>query len=86
QMGLTKERFVGTRSWYFLILNIIKVPFFLQLGTINAQTLLLDLYALPIILFGAWIGVKVLKMINLSLFKWLIRAAVIIAAIRLLVF
>ncbi|HHB83699.1 MAG TPA: sulfite exporter TauE/SafE family protein [Devosia sp.] len=86
QMGLTKERFVGTRSWYFLILNIIKVPFFLQLGTINAQTLLLDLYALPIILLGAWIGVKVLKMINLSLFKWLIRAAVIIAAIRLLVF
>lgn len=86
QLGLTKERFVGTRSWYFLILNIIKVPFFLQLGTINAQTLLLDLYALPAILVGAWVGVKVLKMINLSLFKWLIRGAVIIAAIRLLVF
>lgn len=86
QMGLTKEKFVGTRSWYFLILNILKVPFFLKLGTLTPQTLLLDLYMVPIILFGAWVGVKVLKMINLTMFKWLIRTAVVIAAIRLLVF
>lgn len=86
QMGLTKEKFVGTRSWYFLILNILKVPFFLKLGTVNTETLLLDLYMVPIILLGAWVGVKVLKMINLTMFKWLIRTAVIIAAIRLLVF
>lgn len=86
QMGLTKEKFVGTRSWYFLILNIVKVPFFLQLGTINMQTLMLDLYVLPLIFFGAWLGVKVLKMLNITMFKWLIRIAVIIAAIRLLVF
>lgn len=86
QMGLTKEKFVGTRSWYFLILNIVKVPFFLQLGTINMQTLMLDLYVLPLIFLGAWLGVKVLKMLNITMFKWLIRTAVIIAAIRLLVF
>ena len=86
QMGLTKEKFVGTRSWYFLILNIIKLPFFLQLGTVNPQTLLLDLYVLPLLFLGAWGGVKILKMINLTMFKWLIRAAVIISAIRLLVF
>ncbi len=86
QVGLTKEKFVGTRSWYFLILNIVKVPFFLQLGTVNAQTLILDLYALPLVFFGAWLGVKVLKLLNITMFKWLIRIAAIIAAIRLLVF
>ena len=86
QMGLTKEKFVGTRSWYFLILNILKVPFFLKLGTITPETLLLDLYMVPIILLGAWVGAKVLKLINLTMFKWLIRIAVIIASIRLLVF
>ncbi len=86
QVGLTKERFVGTRSWYFLILNLVKVPFSAQLGLITPRTLLLDLAAVPLILAGAWLGVKILGMINLTLFKWLIRAAVIIAAIRLLVF
>ena len=86
QIGLTKERFVGTRSWYFLILNLVKVPFSAQLGLITPRTLLLDLAAVPLILAGAWLGVKILGMINLTLFKWLIRAAVIIAAIRLLVF
>ncbi len=86
QMGLTKERFVGTRSWYFLILNVFKVPFSVKLGLITPETLTLNLYAVPLILAGAWLGVKVLGMINLSLFKWLIRVAVIIAALRLLVF
>ncbi len=86
QMGLTKENFVGTRSWFFLLLNVIKLPFSANLGLITADTLKLNLIAVPIILAGAFIGVKVLKMINISLFKWLIRAAVIIAAIRLLLF
>ena len=39
QMGLTKASFVGTRSWYFLLLNIFKVPFSANLGLITADTL-----------------------------------------------
>ncbi len=86
QMGLSKEKFVGTRSWYFLVLNIVKVPFSIKLGLITTDTLALNLASVPIILGGAWAGVIVLKWINLTLFKWLIRAAVLVAALRLLVF
>ncbi|HHG89704.1 MAG TPA: sulfite exporter TauE/SafE family protein [Devosia sp.] len=86
QMGLTREKFVGTRSWYFLVLNIIKVPFSVNLGLITTDTLKLNLAAVPIILLGAFVGVKVLKLINMNMFKWLIRIAVIVAAVRLLVF
>ncbi len=86
QMGLTKEKFVGTRAWFFLLLNIVKLPFSFSLGLITPQTLTLNLYSIPVILAGAWLGIKVLKMINLDLFKWFIRIAVIIAIIRLLVF
>lgn len=86
QMGLTKEKFVGTRSWFFLLLNLVKLPFSISLGLITPQTLTLNLYSVPIILAGAWLGIKVLKMINLSLFRWLIRGAVLISIIRLLVF
>ncbi len=86
QMGLNKQEFVGTRSWFFLTLNLIKVPFFLKLGLITQSSLTLNAMLLPVIFLGAFIGVKVLKMINLNLFKWLIRTAVIVAAIRLIAF
>ncbi len=86
QMGLKKEEFVGTRSWFFLVMNIIKVPFSLSLGLITPQSLTLNLWCVPVILAGAYFGAKVLKLINLAVFKWLIRAAIIIAAIRLIAF
>lgn len=86
QMGLKKGEFVGTRSWFFLLMNIIKVPFSVKLGLITTESLQLNLMCVPVILLGAFIGVKVLKLINLDLFKWLIRTAVIIAAVRLIWF
>ena len=86
QMGLTKEEFVGTRSWFFLVINIFKLPFSAGLGLITADTLMLDLMFVPIILLGAYIGFQVLKVINIKLFKRFIRAAVMVAAIRLIFF
>lgn len=86
QMGLKKEEFVGTRSWFFLVMNIIKVPFSIHLGLITTNTLTLNALCIPVILLGAFIGVKVLKMINLKLFKWLIRGAIAVAAVRLIAF
>ncbi len=86
QMGLTKQSFVGTRSWYFLLLNIFKVPFSANLGLITTDTLLLNLMFIPAIFIGAVLGAKFLKMINLTAFKWLIRITALIAAIRLMIF
>ena len=84
QMGLTKKEFVGTRSWFFLILNLFKIPFSASLGLITFETLKLDFIFIPVILLGAFIGYKVLKLINLTIFKWLIRIAVVFAAIQLI--
>ena len=86
QLGLKKENFVGTRSWLFLILNLFKIPFSAGLGLISMESLRLDLMYFPAILLGALSGYKLLKMINLELFKWLIRFAVVVAAVRLLFF
>jgi len=86
QMGLTKEEFVGTRSWFFLIINLFKLPFSAGLGLITVDTLKLDLMFVPVILLGAYIGFRVLKIINIKLFKRFIRAAVMIAAVRLIFF
>lgn len=86
QMGLTKAGFVGTRSWYFLLLNIFKVPFSANLGLISAESLKLNLLFVPVIFLGALLGFKFLKMINLEAFKWLIRVTALIAAFRLILF
>ncbi|MEE9314399.1 MAG: sulfite exporter TauE/SafE family protein [Rhizobiaceae bacterium] len=86
QMGLPKKDFVGTRAWFFLLINIFKIPFSAHLGLITFETLKLDATAIPIILLGAFCGCWFLKIINLEVFKWLIRLAVVLAAIRLLFF
>jgi uncharacterized protein len=86
KMGLSKNQFVGTRSWFFLVINIFKVPFSASLGLITPQTLVLNLWGLPVILLGAYLGFRFLQLINLDIFKWLIRAAVLVAAIRLIAF
>jgi len=86
QMGLPKNEFVGTRSWYFLILNIFKIPFSANLGLITVETLKLDLMFVPVLFVGAYLGYKVLGMLNMAAFKWLIRAAVLLSATKLLLF
>lgn len=83
QMGLKKAEFVGTRSWFFLAINIAKLPLAAQLGLVTSQSLTLNLFYLPVILIGAVTGYKILKYININLFKWLIRVAALVAAMRL---
>lgn len=84
QMGLSKTEFVGTRSWFFLLLNIAKLPFSAQLGLITIPSLVLNLVYLPVIIVGAVTGYKLLKYINIDVFKWLIRMASLLAALRLI--
>jgi len=84
QMGLNKSEFIGTRSWYFLLVNFAKLPFAIALGITTRESLTLNLYFLPVILLGAVLGKKLVTYINLKLFKFLIRAAVLAAAARLI--
>ncbi len=86
QMGLSKAAFVGTRSWFFLVLNVLKVPVAAQLGLITTPSLTLNLTFLPVIVIGAITGYKLLKYINIEVFKWLIRVSALAAALRLILF
>lgn len=59
---LPKYAFVGTSAWFFLIVNYLKIP--LQVfawHNITAQTVLLDLFLLPGILLGAWLGILLVR-------------------------
>jgi len=86
QLALPKEKFVGTRSWYFLLLNVFKLPFSANLGLITYESLKLNLISLPFIILGAYIGVKFLASINMSTFSVLIKIASLIACVKLILF
>lgn len=83
-MRLPKMEFIGTGAWYFLILNVFKVPFSWNLGIINDASFLLNLKLAPFAIGGALFGRRVLQHLNQTLFERLALVFTAAAAIRLL--
>jgi uncharacterized membrane protein YfcA len=84
-IGLPKLSIVGTGAWFFLVVNLFKVPFSVHLGLISIESLKLDALLLIPMIPGALLGPVILKRINQKAFEIMVLAFTIIAAIRLLV-
>lgn len=84
QLGFSKKQFVGTRCWFFMLLNLYKLPFSSGLGLISFTSLQINLCTLPLILLGAFVGYRVLNYINMKVFKQIVRIAAMLAALKLL--
>ncbi|MFF8996444.1 sulfite exporter TauE/SafE family protein [Streptomyces achromogenes] len=82
--GFRKLGFLGTSAFFFLIVNVSKVPFSVGLGLIDGRSLLLDaalaLFVVPGALFGKW----AVNRINQRLFEQLVIAATIVGGAQLL--
>lgn len=83
-IGLPKMEFVGTAAWFFLLLNVSKVPFSWGLGLIRVDTLLLNAKLLPMIAIGMWVGMLVIKRIPQRMFDSAILVLTAMAAVRML--
>lgn len=83
---MDKMTFVGTTAWFFLIVNLAKVPFSVQLGLINSSSLRFDVLLLPIVLAGAVAGRLLLRRVPQRLFEWITIALAGAAALRLIAF
>ena len=81
---MSKNEFIGTGAWFFLIINTIKFPIFYSLGMITKETLLFDVKALPFIFVGAIIGWIVIKRIPEHIYIYIIYTAIALASLRLL--
>lgn len=79
-----KMAFVGTSAWFFLVINLVKVPFSVQLGLITRDSLLLTLALVPAVAAGALSGRWLLGRINQQWFEMLLIAFTVIAGVRLL--
>ena len=84
-IGLPKLALVGTGAWFFLFVNLFKVPFSAHLGLITPDSLRLDAILLPAMIPGALVGPVILKRMNQTAFEIMVLAFTIIAAIRLLI-
>ncbi|WP_048545444.1 sulfite exporter TauE/SafE family protein [Nostocoides jenkinsii] len=83
--GVDKKRFVGTMAWFFLIVNLSKVPFSLGLGLLHWRDLSRAAMLAPAILVGAWVGYATIKRISQGVFDIAILLASAVAAIGLLI-
>ncbi|MGV9340000.1 sulfite exporter TauE/SafE family protein [Streptomyces sp. NPDC003688] len=82
--GFRKLGFLGTSAFFFLIVNVSKVPFSAALGLIDGRSLLLDAALLVFVVPGAFIGKWAVNRINQQLFDRLVVAATVVGALELL--
>ena len=83
-MALPKYAFIGTSAWLFLIVNIIKIPFMVDLEIITLDSMSVSwLMFIPAVI-GAGIAPMIVKYINQTLFERLVWFFIVLAGIRML--
>lgn len=82
-MSLPPTAFLGTSAWFFLLVNLFKVPFSAQLGLITLASLKINAILFPCIALGAWGGVRFARLIPRRVFEALVQIIAAIGAIKL---
>jgi len=85
-MSLPKDEFMGTGAWFFLMVNLSKVPAYLLLSPpiITGGSLLIDLCVLPGILLGALTGRRIYERMSQIWFERIVLSLTVISALSLL--
>jgi len=82
---IPKYSFIGTTAWFFLLINLFKIPFHIWVwGTIDLQSFLLDLCTLPAIALGIFLGIRVVKWIPEQAFRYFVIVMTLLISLRLL--
>jgi uncharacterized protein len=83
-MRLPKMEYVGTAAVFFMLLNLFKVPFMVDLGLITTQSFSFNLVLAPAVLLGALAGRWLLKHVNQNVFEQLVLLLSAIGGILLI--
>jgi uncharacterized membrane protein YfcA len=81
--GLPKYAYIGTAAWLFLLVNCIKVPFMMDLGIINFDSIGFSVSFMPYAIVAALIAPLIVKRINQRVFEILIWVFVVIGGLKL---
>jgi len=84
-MRLPKNEFIGTAAWLFFIINVFKLPFHIFVWkTVSSESLIINLVLVPGIIFGFYVGIKLVKLINNEIYRKFILLVTGIGAIVIL--
>lgn len=84
-MRLPKNEFIGTAAWLFFIINVFKLPFHIFVWkTVSSESLIINLILVPGIIFGFYVGIKLVKLINNEIYRKFILLVTGIGAIVIL--
>jgi uncharacterized membrane protein YfcA len=82
--GLPKLAFLGTSAWFFLALNVFKIPFSIGLGMITPSSAVISLAMLPFIIMGALTGRWIIRFVDEQRFIQIALGLTFLASLRLL--
>lgn len=79
--GIPKKVFRANIIAYFTVLNFVAVPLFALNGLVTRQVLQYALILLPMMLLGAYVGVKLVKKVDEKLFSRIALALIVVAGV-----
>jgi uncharacterized membrane protein YfcA len=82
--GVDKRRFLGTAAWFFLGVNLCKLPFSVGLGLVDASMLRSAALLAPAVLVGAAVGIVTVRRLGQRTFEAAVLAASALSAVPLL--
>jgi uncharacterized protein len=83
-MRIPKYNFIGTAAWFFLLVNLFKVPLHILFWkTITVKTLMFDLLMAPAIIFGVFLGIQIIKIIPEKPYRILVISTCLVSSLLL---
>ena len=67
--GLPMLQMIGTGAWFYLVVNLAKVPFSAGLGLITTTSLVRDALLVPALLLGAGLGILLVRRLRQRQFE-----------------
>lgn len=83
-VALPKDQFVGTSAWFFLLINLIKLPFSAHLGVITRDSLAFNLVLFPFIGAGIFLGRAIIQRVPQKAFDTFVLVFAVLASLRLI--
>lgn len=83
--GVAMRRFLGTSAWFFLIVNLAKLPFSWSLGLLDRSQLLQAVVLAPLVLLGGLVGALWVRRLRQETFELVVLAATAVSAAALLI-
>lgn len=81
-MRLPKNDFIGTAAWVFLVINLFKLPFqVIFWKNISITSLKTDLFLLPALIVGFWLGLKIVSKIRDDNYRKVVIILTLIGAV-----